>query len=157
MTPPDRPNWAAQKAAARAAFAARGGRLLSIPLDATALVDLAAIRARQGLSSDAEAIIWALDLAAAIEPPPPTDPASPDHPCWNGLRLAARQRMAHAVATLRRHGSLNRADIIAYGKVSKVQATMDLNTIRERLPGLMRYDTVLKRYVPTSPAERQGT
>lgn len=77
----------------------------------------------------------------------------PEGSIWDGLRVAQRQRLAAAVAHIKRTGSLNRSDIMEFGKVSVPQAASDIAEIRRRLPGLMKYDTVDKRYVLSNPGE----
>lgn len=67
---------------------------------------------------------------------------------WEGLRLPQRRRLAAAVAHIKRTGTLNRSDIMGFGKVSVPQAANDIVEIRRRLPGLMS----LARRIPLALA-----
>lgn len=135
-----------------------------IPAPVAVLIDLA-VAGRVVLPELAERLAAHLDA-----PPPAPDPPAPkprrrktrtppnrpdgDSP-WTGLRPAVRLRLATAVDHVRRTGTLRRADIMAAGEVSEVQATADIAMIRARMPGLIRRDTVRKCYVLTSPADAQ--
>lgn len=66
---------------------------------------------------------------------------------WCGLRIQVRQRLAAAVAHLHETGKLRRADIQRFGEVSTPQASMDIQTIKLRMPNLMEYDPSEKCYV----------
>lgn len=65
---------------------------------------------------------------------------------WHGLRIQVRQRLAAAVAHLHQTGSLRRADIQRFGEVSTPQASADINLIKKRMPGLLKYDKSLRCY-----------
>lgn len=65
---------------------------------------------------------------------------------WHGLRIQVRQRLAAAVAHLHATGQLRRADIQRFGEVSTPQASADINLIKKRMPGLLKYDKSQKCY-----------
>ena len=71
---------------------------------------------------------------------------SADAPAWEGLRLSIRSRYAAACCHLLDHGTIQRADVMRIGEVSRPQASLDLRGIQERCPGLMVYDKTARCY-----------
>lgn len=70
----------------------------------------------------------------------------PDAKAWEGLRLAARTRLAAATRLLMEKGTLQRADVMALGEISQPQASLDIREMLNRVPELMEYDKVGRCY-----------
>lgn len=67
------------------------------------------------------------------------------------MRWYEQQRLDWIAETLRIFGSINRDHLIRKFGVSKPQASADLATFQRLHPGVIVYDTTLKRYVPKGP------
>jgi hypothetical protein len=70
-----------------------------------------------------------------------------DDNVWEGLRLAARMRLAAACKHLIETGQLQRADVMRIGEVSQPQASLDLRQIMERAPDFMEHNKSKRCYV----------
>lgn len=75
----------------------------------------------------------------------------------------ARQRMEWITETLRVFGFIGRPHLQRKFGISLPQASLDLTAFQRRYPGVLRYDSSLKRYVavrwasesPSSPRQKE--